>query len=66
MELILTLLPQLVALCFHLPGSGIRDSGAMACFSLAIRDTGIGIDPNFHASLFQAFSQKDSVAEPAP
>ena len=39
---------------------GIRDSGAMACFSLAVRDTGIGIDPKFHTSLFQAFSQKDS------
>jgi len=39
---------------------GIRDSGAMACFSLSVRDTGIGIDPKFHASLFQAFSQKDS------
>jgi PAS domain S-box-containing protein len=39
---------------------GIRDSGAMACFSLAIRDTGIGIDPKFHAGLFQAFYQTDS------
>jgi signal transduction histidine kinase len=33
--------------------------GATACFSLAVSDTGIGIDPTFHTSLFQAFSQRD-------
>jgi PAS domain S-box-containing protein len=31
-----------------------------ACFSLSVSDTGIGIDPEFHTSLFQAFFQRDS------
>jgi signal transduction histidine kinase len=34
--------------------------GPTACFSLTVSDTGIGIDPAFHTSLFQAFSQCDS------
>jgi CheY-like chemotaxis protein len=34
--------------------------GATACFSLSVSDTGIGIDPEFHTSLFQAFFQRDS------
>jgi signal transduction histidine kinase/ActR/RegA family two-component response regulator len=38
----------------------MRHSGAMACFSLAVRDTGIGIAPEFHSSLFEAFTQCDS------
>jgi CheY-like chemotaxis protein len=33
---------------------------ATACFSLSVSDTGIGIDPEFHTSLFQAFFQRDS------
>jgi PAS domain S-box-containing protein len=59
-ELILTSCPSSSPCDSTCRDPGIRDSGAMACFSLAIRDTGIGIDPNLHASLFQAFSQKDS------
>ena len=34
------------------------DGGATACFSLSVSDTGIGIDPEFHTSLFQAFFQR--------
>lgn len=37
----------------------MRHSGAMACFSLAVRDTGIGIAPEFQSSLFEAFTQCD-------
>lgn len=59
-KLILTSCPSSSPCASTCQDPGIRDSGAMACFSLAIRDTGIGIDPNFHASLFQAFSQNDS------
>jgi PAS domain S-box-containing protein len=56
-ELILTSCPSSSPCASTCKEPGIRDSGAMACFSLAIRDTGIGIDPKFQASLFQAFSQ---------
>jgi two-component system, sensor histidine kinase len=38
----------------------IRCGGTTARFSLSVSDTGIGIDPEFHTSLFQAFSQRDS------
>ncbi len=59
-ELILTSCPSSSPCASTCRDPGIRDSGAMACFSLAIRDTGIGIDPKFHAGLFQAFSQRNS------
>jgi PAS domain S-box-containing protein len=59
-ELILTSCPSSSPCASTCKEPGIRDSGAMACFSLTIRDTGIGIDPDFQASLFQAFSQTDS------
>jgi signal transduction histidine kinase/ActR/RegA family two-component response regulator len=42
------------------PEENTRSGGATACFSLSVSDTGIGIDPEFHTSLFQAFFQRDS------
>ena len=61
-ELILTSCPSSSPCAPTCEEPGISDSGAMACFSLAIRDTGIGIgiDPDFHASLFHSFAQTDS------
>ena len=57
-ELALTSCPDLrpIASCMQ----DICCGGATACFSLSVSDTGIGIDPEFHTSLFQAFFQRDS------
>jgi signal transduction histidine kinase/CheY-like chemotaxis protein len=59
-ELILTACPNSSPCDSTCRDPGIRDSGTVACFSIAIRDTGIGIDPDFQVSLLQAFSQTDS------